>query len=192
MSYLEELSKEWAFHYQEGELRGAGLYALLCNELWQPAPVWARTDKVRRQHPGSKPPGWRADVSDLLLDVDTECLRWRDEGGLLEYHYTQQKESLRLLRWLPTLVERPEPPIRRADAVDLLVGWKMRARAALGLVAPSVALRVTCPLCGEYSLRVPADIGGDVRCITDGCLDEVTGRAPVWPRERWVALLWDV
>lgn len=76
-----------------------------------------------------------------------------------------------------------------ADDLELEIRDALRVlRAVLGLTVPMVTLALSCPYCGEQSLRARKDASSDVTCSTDGCQDE-RGERPTWTRHTWALLL---
>jgi hypothetical protein len=190
-----------------------GLYQQLRAALGE-LPGSAGGEHVHSGKPGSRPPtGWRADVSQLLVDIDgrtREHVRSAREGGTLA-------ETVLGLRWLAKTSE-PAP-----DLVEDIREWRRLARLSLGYQVPSASLPdVTCGQrryvaggwvtigCKERSLRVAVDVGSAVWCANPGCHDsashpDCTQRPPdywscrrnerdlrhaiSWPAEMWPSML---
>lgn len=146
-------------HHAEGSADGPGLYVQLIHALGDPARRDPGAPSAHRK-PGSRPPGWRADISELLADMRSKGVGWRSVG------------------WLGTQLDR-----------DDLEQWVLQARIALGMVTPSVLLdQVACYRtvrlyvdggwedrqigCGQVTLRVARDAQSDVWCGNPYCHDD--------------------
>jgi len=128
--------------------------------------------------PGSRPPvGWRADLSQLLADIDKRTHEHvRDRRG-------PRAESVLGLRWL---AKTSDPS---AELLDDLREWRRVARLSLGYQVPSAGLpSVVCGQrrfsaggwvtigCGERSLRVAVDVESAVWCANLACHDSASYR----------------
>jgi len=153
-------------------LRWDGLYVQLTRALGLPGREAG--GEGRSGKPGSRPPGWRSDVSALLGTIDQSTKLWQPT-----VHDVVQR-----LRNVPHIVEDHEVAARAAD----LSGWVSRATLALGYRRPSQELPgVSCQKrhltrsgwrevgCGNISLRV-REGGSVVWCSTPSCHDSVE-----WP-----------
>jgi len=154
-----------------------GLYQQLRAAMGE-LPGAAGGEHVHSGKPGSRSPvGWRADVSQLLGDIDRRTHEHvRDRRGPCA-------ETVLGLRWLA----KTSDPI--ADLVEDLREWRRLARLSLGYQVPSASLpSVTCGQrrygaggwvtigCGERSLRVAVDVGSAVWCANPACHDSASYR----------------
>jgi hypothetical protein len=152
-----------------------GLYQQLRAAMGE-LPGAAGGEHVHAGKPGSRPPvGWRADVSQLLADIDGRTREHvRERGGI-------RAETVLGLRWL---AKTSEPPV---DLVDDIREWRRLARLSLGYQVPSAGLpEVTCGQrryvsggwttigCGERSLRVAVDVSSAVWCANAECHDSAS------------------
>jgi hypothetical protein len=162
--------------------------------------------------PGSRPPiGWRADVSQLLADIDGRTREHvRSRGGI-------HAATVLGLRWLAKTSDPSD------ELVDDVREWRRLSRLTLGYQVPSAGLpSVSCGQrrytaggwttigCGERSLRVAVDVGSAVWCANPGCHDSASHRdcarsaagawscrrsdrdlrhAITWPVEMWQRML---
>jgi hypothetical protein len=188
-----------------------GLYQQLRAALGE-LPGSAGGEHVHSGKPGSRPPvGWRADVSQLLADIDGRTREHvRDRRGT-------RAATVLGLRWLAKTSDPSD------ELVDDLREWRRLARLSLGYQVPSAGLpSVTCGQrryltggwvtigCGERSLRVPVDGGAAVWCANPACHDSASYRdctrdaagtwscrrsdrdlrhAISWPVEMWPSML---
>lgn len=149
------LVDELTHHHSEGTANGPGLYVQLIHALGDPRRREPGAPSAH-QKPGSRPPGWRADISELLAVMRKQGFGWRSSG------------------WL-------EFNVKQGD----LEQWVLQARQSLGLVTPSVLLdEVSCARrvltsggyvwagCGHVSLRVAQDAQSDVWCSRPDCHDD--------------------
>jgi hypothetical protein len=189
-----------------------GLYQQLRGTMGE-LPGAAGGEHVHSGKPGSRPPiGWRADVSQLLADIDSrthEHIRKRGGGT--------RAETVLELRWLAKTSDPSD------ELVDDIREWRRLARLSLGYQVPSAGLPdVTCGQrryaaggwvtigCGERSLRVAVDVGSAVWCANPGCHDSASHpdcmrrdagtwacrrsdrdlrHAVTWPPEMWTPML---
>jgi len=156
-----------------------GLYQQLRAALGE-LPGAAGGEHVHSGKPGSRPPvGWRADLSQLLADIDGrthEHVRSARDGGT-------RAETVLGLRWL---AKTSDPS---AELLDDLREWRRLARLSLGYQVPSAGLpSVVCGQrrfsaggwvtigCGERSLRVAVDVESAVWCANSACHDSASYR----------------
>jgi hypothetical protein len=154
-----------------------GLYQQLRAALGE-LPGAAGGEHVHSGKPGSRPPvGWRADVSQLLADIDGRTHEHvRDRRGT-------RAATVLGLRWL---AKTSDPS---TELVDDVREWHRLARLSLGYQVPSAGLpSVTCGQrrygaggwvtigCGERSLRVAVDVGSAVWCANPSCHDSASYR----------------
>jgi hypothetical protein len=191
-------------------VHSAGLYQQLRAAMGE-LPGAAGGEHVHSQ-PGSRPPiGWRADISQLLADIDGRTREHVRSRG------SARVETVLGLRWL---AKTSEPP---PDLVEDIREWRRLARLSLGYQVPSAGLPdVTCGQrrygtggwvtigCGEHSLRVAVDVSSAVWCANSACHDSASYRdcaqsaagtwscrrsdrdlrhAISWPPEMWTPML---
>jgi hypothetical protein len=151
-----------------------GLYTQLVAALGQPT---SRGNNAgRHTRPGSRPPGWNADVSELLR-VIRDGLHTSTHTGVIRALHTARRTTA-------AAAAANHPCVTRfADDVH---EWVRQARVLLGHVIPSVELpssacrrRVLTAAgwrtvgCG-HPLRVAADGRSDVWCANPACHDSTT------------------
>lgn len=168
------LVDELTHHHAEGHAQGPGLYVQLVHALGDPR----RKDPgapSAHQKPGSRPPGWRADISDLLAAMRTGGIGHRSDG------------------WL-------EANVSHGD----LEQWVLEARQCLGFVTPSrllVDLMCSTPVRnwtpdGWVTLEIgccktridPATgavLGDSVRAAEDGATGAWCGNRECHNDDRW-------
>lgn len=124
--------------------------------------------------PGPRLPGWRPDVSALLVTIQSNTIEWQPGG----------KGTLERLRNLPYITEDED----LAERASTVAGWVARATLCLGYRKPAQDLPgVRCEKrhltrsgwrttgCGQTSLKV-REGGAVVWCSTPQCHDSVE-----WP-----------
>jgi hypothetical protein len=199
---------------QRHEVRGPGLYVQLQEAMGEQSSR-VESDRVKSSKPEAKaPPGWRADVSDLLADID------RGTAGHLNVRGgTATGDTVAALRWLYAAVDVDvEAPELAQDVHD----WRRLCRLTLGYQTASVGLPgVSCSQrrlipggfqsvgCEEATLRVARDAESAVWCANPECHDDmdypecrqVDGRLScrrserdvkhclTWPAESWALML---
>jgi len=171
----EKLANDLTRVNTEGRLVGPGLLTQCRAALGAPRPVYGEVGRTSRQV-GSKPPGWRDDVSELLTDMAARTAYWRGVYGV-----RPSRDLERDLASLPDIVWADKLP----DLARDMRRWRTRARRALGYLPPVIDLpNVVCGKrkltaggwitlgCGQATLRVAADASSDVWCANPGCHDD--------------------
>lgn len=159
-----------AISYTHGRAYGPGLIVQLRAGLGTSTADVGGGGSHRK--PTSRPPGWRADISELLGSVEGTVGDW-----MLAWQGHRPRSSTSALRFVGDLV----PEDQAAGVEGTLNHWKVRAEVALGYRVPSVEMpgcacgkRVLTRAgwrkqgCGAAMLRAPARI------------DEQMGNAAVW------------
>jgi hypothetical protein len=210
-----ETRRHGVLYAQRHEVRGLGLYQQLQEAMGEQSSR-VESDRIASSKPESKaPPGWRADVSDLLEDIDS--------GTASHCHLRRGAATgvgtVEALRWLHSfIVDEEEAPQIAQDVHD----WRRLARLTLGYQTPSVGLPgVSCGQrrlipggfqsigCGQVTLRAARDAESAVWCANPDCHDDMDypecrqldGRLScrrserdvkhglTWPAESWALML---
>jgi hypothetical protein len=206
-----ETRRHGVLYAQRHEVRGLGLYQQLQEAMGEQSSR-VESDRIASSKPESKaPPGWRADVSDLLEDIDRGT---RDHCCILGG--SPSSDTVSTLRWLHKAVD--EAPELASDVHD----WRRLARLTLGYQTPSVGLPgVSCGQrrlipggfqsvgCGEVTLRAARDAESAVWCANPACHDDLeypycrnlddtlscrrserdVKHGLTWPAESWALML---
>jgi hypothetical protein len=209
-----ETRRHGVLYAQRHEVRGLGLYQQLQEAMGEQSSR-VESDRIASSKPESKaPPGWRADVSDLLEDIDCGAAGYvHIRGG------SPTGDTVEALCWLrAAIVDDTEAPELAQDVHD----WRRLARLTLGYQTPSVGLPgVSCGQrrlipggfqavgCGEVSLRAARDAESAVWCANPACHDDLeypycrnlddslscrrserdVKHGLTWPAESWALML---
>jgi hypothetical protein len=209
-----ETRQHGVVYAQRHEVRGPGLYQQLQEALGEQTSR-VESDRIKTSKPESAaPPGWRADVSDLLEDIDCGTA-----GHLNVRGGTPTRDTVEALRWLHKAVDDDGQAAELASDVH---DWRRLARLTLGYQTASVGLPgVSCGQrrlipggfqdvgCKEPTLRVARDAESAVWCANTACHDDIdypdcrqldgslscrrserdVKHGLTWPAESWALML---
>jgi hypothetical protein len=176
-----ETRRHGVVYAQRHEVRGAGLYVQLQEAMGEQSSR-VESDRIKSSAPESKaPPGWRAEVSDLLEDIDRGSSRHVNvRGG------TATGDTVASLRWLHKAID---DDIEASELAQDVHDWRRLCRLTLGYQTVSVGLPgVSCGQrrlipggfqevgCKQPTLRVARDAESAVWCANSECHDDMD-----WP-----------
>lgn len=118
-----------AISFTHGNAHGPGLYVQMLRSLGAANRDPGGEEAGGGNKPGSRPPGWRADVSGWIADVHARTDDWAD---LWLGHRHPPLHVLRLLSDLPIADSG-----KLAATVDTLSRWTSQAEIVLGYKVPS-------------------------------------------------------